>query len=179
MAAETHETHATTEASGETVFPPFDTTHFTSQIFWLVVLFGLLYWLMSRIALPRVGAILDDRATRIANDLAAARTAQEQAAEAQRQHDKTLADAKAAAQATAQETHRALAAEADAKRHALESELATKMAAAETQIAASKASAMSNVNTIATDAAHAIVEHLTGRAPDRAAIEAALAAQKG
>ena len=42
-------------------FPPFESATFLSQIFWLVIIFGLLYVLMSRVALPRVGAILDNR----------------------------------------------------------------------------------------------------------------------
>lgn len=172
---------ATTAAPGgahEAVFPPFDSTHWPSQLFWLAVLFGLLYVLMSRIALPRVGKILEDRAERIAADLNAARAAQTQAAGAQRVHEKTLADARAAAQATAQEAYNAVTAEADAKRHALEEELATKLSAADAQIEAGKAAAMANVHGIAADAAAAIVQQLTGRAPDRAAIDAALASQR-
>ena len=176
-----HDAHAaTTAAHGgtETVFPPFDPTHWPSQLFWLVVLFGILYLLMSRIALPRVGQILEDRAERIAADLNAARAAQAQAATAQQAHDKTVADARAVAQATAREAHDAVTAEADAKRHALEADLAAKLAAADAQIAAGKTAAMANVQSIAADAAAAIVQQLTGRAPDRAAIQAALASER-
>lgn len=177
-----HDAHsATTAAPGgahETVFPPFDPTHWSSQLFWLVVLFGLLYVLMSRIALPRVGKILEDRAERIAADLNAARAAQTQAAGAQRVHEKTVADARAAAQATAQEAYAAVTAEADAKRHTLEADLAAKLSAADAQIEAGKAAAMSNVHSIAADAAAAIIQQLTGRTPDRAAIDAALASQR-
>lgn len=165
----------TLHVSNESVFPPFDTSHFTSQLFWLVLLFGALYLLMSRVALPRVGRILEDRAARIESDLAAARGAQEQAAEAQRAHERTVAEARAAAQATAQEAHRLIATESDARRHAVEADLAKKLAEAETQINASKAQAMGNVRAIAADTAETIVQQLTGRAPNRAAIEAALA----
>ena len=174
--------HAATEAPGgahvETVFPPFDPSHWSSQLFWLVVLFGLLYILMSRVALPRVGQILDDRAKRITADLAAARAAQEQAAEAERVHHKTVADAHAAAQATAQQAHQAVASEGDAKRRSLDAELAAKLSASDAQIDASKSAAMSNVRAIAAEAAAMIVQQLTGRAPDQAAIEAALASEK-
>ena len=177
-----HDAHtATTAAPGgahEAAFPPFDPTHWPSQLFWLVVLFGILYLLMSRIALPRVGKILEDRAERIAADLNAARAAQEQAAIARQAHEKTVADARAAAQATAQEAHNALVAEADAKRQALEASLTAKLSAADAQIAAGKAAAMANVHGIAADAAAAIVQQLTGRTPDRAAIDAALASER-
>lgn len=175
------DTHATTQAPGgahEVVFPPFDTSHFTSQLFWLAVLFGLLYILMSKVALPRVSGILDDRAKRIAADLNAARAAQAHAAEAQKAHEKTVADARAVAQKTAQDARAAMSAQADTERKTLEMALAAKMQAADAQIAAGKASAMTNVSAIATEAAAMIVQQLTGRAPERAVIDAAIASER-
>ena len=56
--------------TGSAAFPPFESSTYLSQIFWLVIIFGLLYWLMSTIALPRVGAILENRRNRIEGDLA-------------------------------------------------------------------------------------------------------------
>lgn len=160
-------------------FPPFESASFVSQIFWLVVIFGLLYWLMSTIALPRVGAILENRRNRIEGDLADASRMQEQATAAGHAYDTKLAGAKANAQALAQKTHEELLAADDAKRHALEEELNGKMAASERQIADTKARAMGNVQGIARDAAAAIVEHLTGKPADRGAVEAAVSEAGG
>jgi F-type H+-transporting ATPase subunit b len=160
------------------VFPPFDAHNFLPQIIWLVIIFGALYWLMSRIALPRVENILGARQGRIAKDLDDARSMQDQAQAAGLAYDRTLADAKGRAQALAQETHDKLHAEAEAKRHALEAELNAKLASAETQIAATKVRAMSNVEGIALEAAGAIVRHLTGNAPSPDALSAASAARK-
>ena len=42
-------------------FPPFDAHTFASQLFWLALAFIALYLLMSRIALPRIGSILEAR----------------------------------------------------------------------------------------------------------------------
>lgn len=159
-------------------FPPFESSTYLSQIFWLVIIFGLLYWLMSTVALPRVGAILENRRKRIEGDLADAARMQEQATAAGASYDAKLADAKGRAQALAQKTHEDLLAADDAKRHALEGELNGKMAAAESQIADTKARAMGNVQGIARDAAAAIVEHLTGKAADPQAVDAAIAASK-
>ena len=61
---------ATPTLSGEkAAFPPFDVATFAGQLFWLAITFAALYWLMSTIALPRVGAILEERASTIARDL--------------------------------------------------------------------------------------------------------------
>ena len=159
-------------------FPPFESSTFVSQIFWLVVVFGALYWLMSRIALPRVASILQTRRSRIAGDLADAARMQEQAKAASEAYDKKLADAKARAQAVAQKTHETLLAESDARRHALESELNRKLAAAEAGIAQTKARAMGSVEGIARDAAAAIVEHLTGRPADPQALADAVSSAR-
>ena len=160
----------------ENVFPPFDAHNFLPQIIWLAIIFGLLYWLMSRVALPRVQGILDARRHRLAKDLDDAAAMQIQAKQAGEAYDKTLADARARSQALAQETHDKLHAEAESKRHAVEAELNTKLADMEKQIADTRSRAMANVSTIAGDAAAALIEHVTGRAPSREAVDAAVKA---
>lgn len=181
MASDAHKTgtevHGAAAEHGS-AFPPFDSEHFSSQLIWLALIFGALYLLMSRVALPRVAGILRDRGDRISNDLAAAKAAQAQAEAAGADLEKTLADAKGKAQAMGQEAHAALAAETEARRKTLEGELNAKLAAAETQIADTKAKAMANVETIAKDTAAAIVEHITGKPADPQKIAAALANAK-
>ena len=159
-------------------FPPFESSTFASQLFWFALLFAALYFLMSRVALPRVGKVLETRAARIAKDLDDAAAMQAQADAAGLAYDKTLADAKARAQATAQAARDRLAGEADAKRHALEAELAGKISAAEKQIGDMKARAMGNVEAIARDAAATIVQQLSGRAPSPDALAKAMSQLK-
>lgn len=156
------------------VFPPFDAHNFVPQIIWLVIIFGLLYWLMARVALPRVEGILDARRHRLAKDLDDAAAMQIQAKEAGEAYDRTVAEARARAQALAQETHDKLHAEAETRRGVVEAELNAKLSDMEAQIADTRARAMANVSSIATDAAASLIEHLTGRAPSREAVEAAV-----
>ena len=157
-------------------FPPFDPAHFSSSLIWLALTFGALYLLMSRIALPRVEKILGDRRAKIDGDLDAAKSAKLQADAAAAAHAKTLAEARANAQATAQKAREELAAQTDARRKTLEGELNAKLAAAEAQIGATKAQAMTNVSSIAHEAAAAIVQHLTGLTPDPKTVAAAISA---
>ena len=89
-------------------------------------------------------------------------------------HEKALADARARAKAIAQERRNALTSEAEAKRKTLEAELAERLAVSEAAIRATTVEAMGNVRGIAAETAAAIVERLTGRAPDRSSVEAAL-----
>ena len=159
------------------VFPPFDVSTFPAQLFWLVITFGTLYFVMSRIALPRVAKILDTRRLRIGNDLDVAAAAQKLAEEAGAHYERTLADAKATVQKSVQDVRDNLAADSNAKRKALESNLNAHLAEAEAKIAAGKAQAMDNVSAIATEAAGAIVRQITGRDADPQALAKAVAGQ--
>ncbi len=166
---------AHTEApAGHHEFPPFVAHHFPSQILWLVLTFVLLYVLMSRVALPRIGGILAARQRRITEDLAAAQRFKEQSEAANAAYQKALAEARARAQAIANETRQRQAAEAEATNKRLEAELHGKLAAAERSIAASRTAAMANVAGIAAETATAIVERLIGTAPAQPDVAAAV-----
>jgi F-type H+-transporting ATPase subunit b len=163
---------------GETTFPPFDPANFTPLLVWLTLSFGLLYLLMSKIAVPRVENILHTRAHNITKNISEANVLREKAEEAAAAHEKTIADAKAKAVALAQETHVRLNAETETKRLALEAELNAKLAASEEQVQAMKAKAMGNVEAIASETAAAIVQHITGKPADQKAIAQAIATIK-
>lgn len=170
---------ATTQAEvghepGHASFPPFDTSTFPSQILWFAVVFGGMYYYLSRRFLPAVGNVIAARRARIAKDIDEATAMQTQADQAAAAHEKSLAQARLNAQATAQAARDRIAAETDAKRKALEDQLAAKMAEAEGRIAVNRNAAMANVAGIAKDAAGAIVERLIGRSPDQAVVAAAV-----
>ncbi len=172
---------AGTNASGfareaETNFPPFDPANFAPVLIWLALSFGVLYLLMAKIALPRVQTILQARAHKISADIADANNLRARAQAASAAHDKLINDAKSRALELAQETHAKLHTENESRRAELEGELNAKLAASEAQIVEMKARAMSNVEAIAGEAAAAIVQRLTGKAADQAAIARAIAA---
>ena len=162
--AEKKATSAHTEQPGgpKGAFPPFEKQTFASQIFWLVICFVAIYLLISRIAVPRIGGILDDRAKRIENDFAEAQRDKEESEAALVAYEKALADARSRAQAIGTEIRDKVHAEAEEKRKALEAKLNGQLAEAEKAIAATKTAAMANVRGIAVDAASAIVERLIG-----------------
>jgi F-type H+-transporting ATPase subunit b len=168
---------AHTEAPAEKhAFPPFQSQHFPSQLVWLVLTFLLLYALMSRIALPRIGSIFAERSRRIGEDLAAAQRFKERSDAASAAYQKALADARTRAQAIASETREQQSGEAEATNRRLEAQLHEKLAAAEQSIAATRSAAMQNVGTIAAETAAAIVERLIGTAPAEREVAAAVAA---
>jgi F-type H+-transporting ATPase subunit b len=156
-------------------FPPFQSQTFASQLVWLAFTFVVLYVLMSKLALPRVGSIITEREKHIEGDIAAADRLKKESEEALAAYEKALADARARAQTIANDTRAKQAAEADAVRKKLEDQLNGRLAEAEKTIASTKEAAMANVRGIAVDAAKAIVERLIGTAPADSAVNAAVA----
>ena len=167
---------AHTEQPGEHkgAFPPFAKETFASQIFWLVICFVALYLLISRIAVPRIGGILEQRTKRIEDDFAEAQRDKEESEAALVAYEKALADARSRAQAIGTEIRDKVHAESEENRKTLETKLNAQLAEAEKSIAGTKSAAMTNVRGIAVDAASAIVERLTGAAPAAPAVAAAV-----
>ena len=160
-------------------FPPFDPATFGSQLLWLAITFGLLYFLMSRVALPRIASILENRSNRIAGDLAEAGRLKEETDAAIAAYEQALAEARQNAHAIAHKARDAAKAEVDADRARLEADLQERLDAADIRIAEVKNRALAEVDAIARDAADAIVETLAGARASEAevarAVEASLA----
>lgn len=154
-------TEAVTEAPSEhKIFPPFDATTFSSQLFWLVITFAIFYWLMAKVALPRISGILANRQDRISGDIAEAEKAKADSEKAAATYEKQLAEARAGAFTIAEEARTKAKAEADARRASIESDLQKKLAAAEARIGEIKARALADVGSIAGEAAEAVVKSL-------------------
>jgi F-type H+-transporting ATPase subunit b len=179
-AGETGHTTESTAAEGghQGAFPPMDATTFPSQIFWLVVFFGLLYLLMSRLALPKMAAVLANRHKTIESDLAKATALKNETETAIQAYEKALADARAKAQGIAAETRAKMSAEMDAERAGLEKKIGAKTAEAESRIATAKAQAMKDVGEVAAETAAEIVSELTGATVSKAEAVKAIAGLK-
>jgi F-type H+-transporting ATPase subunit b len=169
-------TVAHTEAEGghKAPFPPFEKSTFASQLVSIVIAFVALYLIVSRIALPRVGGVIDARQNAIDGDLAAAQKLKDESDSALKSYESELAAARARAQAISTETRDKLNAASEAERKTLEEQLSLKLADAEKTIASTRESAMSNVRGIAADAAAAIVQRLTGVSPDGESVNSAV-----
>lgn len=146
--------------SGEApAFPPFETWHFPSQLFWLTLLFGGLYIVLSRMILPRLSATMERRGDHIASDLDQAARLDEQAVEAQQALELRMAEARAKARDMANDARSKMEDEIARDTAKVDADMDEKLAEAEARISELRADAMANVESVATDAASAI----TGR----------------
>lgn len=161
-------------AHGSGGLPQLRYEYWPGQIVWLLIIFAVLYAILSKVFLPRVGRTMEARDERIAGDMAEARRLRDQAEVEARAAEAEMAEARARAQKTATDAKARAAADAAQRQGVLEAELNEKLSAAEARIRTSRDEAMSHVRTIAGETAAAIAGKLTGQAASGAEVEAAL-----
>lgn len=159
--------------------PQFQFEYWGGQIVWLLVLFAILYVLLSRVFIPRLRKALDDRQAAITGAVDAARAVQAEA-DAQAEGARAeLAEARGRAARTAAEAKAASNADAARRQAAEEAELGARLSEAEARIAATRDAAMASVRDIASETTAAVVEKLTGRVASPAEIGAAFTRVRG
>ena len=154
--------------------PQLDTRTFASQLFWLAITFGVLYVLMSRVALPKVQAVVERRQSAIQADLAAAEEAHRQAVSLRAEAEAALAQARDEAALLVKAAAEKATREATLAEQELGRSLAAEAAAAEARIEAAKQTALANVRVIAAEVATAATERLIGHAPAGDTVAAAV-----
>ena len=154
--------------------PQLNPLDWAPQIIWLIITFGILYLLMVKVVLPRIGGVIDARAAHIAKDLAEADKLRRETEEAIAAYEQALAEAKQKAHAIIDAGRTKLKEEMAAERAKLDQELGKKSAEAEARINAAKVSAMKDVSAVAADVAADIVRQLIGSVPSKAEIEKAI-----
>ncbi|MBP8072694.1 MAG: hypothetical protein KAY20_03940 [Brevundimonas sp.] len=171
------DTHASTEAAhgeGGGGLPQFEFQHWFGQIVYLIFLFALLYWLMAKVFVPRLRGVIDQRAATIADAVQTARQVQAEAAGQAQAAKAEVEAARASSRATAAAAKARVTDAANARAAEEEAVVNARIAEAETAIGKTRDAAMTNVASIASDTAAAIVERLTGKAPTAAEAAAAV-----
>ncbi|MEQ5869537.1 F0F1 ATP synthase subunit B' [Sagittula sp. NFXS13] len=144
-----------------------------NQVFWLIITLVVIYFILARVALPRIASVLAERQGTITNDIAAAEDLKSKAQHAEAAYDKALADARTEAHAIAQRARDDIKADLDVEKAHADAEISAKAAESQKAIDAIRASALENVEIVAKDTAAAIVSAL-GMTADEAKINAAV-----
>jgi F-type H+-transporting ATPase subunit b len=156
--------------------PQFDPSTFSSQIFWLVVTFVLLYWVVAKIAVPRIGEVLDQRARVIQEDLDRALALKGETDQAVQAYEKAMAAARDQAGEHMRAVTNEAKATADARTAELSATVGKQVAEAEARIAKAKEDALASLRGIAADTAKDVVAKLAGLSPSQADLDAAVTA---
>lgn len=154
--------------------PQLDPAFMPNLVFWLVVTMVAMYFLLSRVALPRISGIIEDRATAIANDLDQAAELKQKAVEAEEAYNQALRDARAEASKIAAETKAEIQVEIDAAIAKADAEIAAKTAESEKHIKEIRDGAMAAVEEVASATAAEIVAAVSPVKADAKALAAAV-----
>jgi len=178
MATETLEAAgAAAQGAGEAVgMPQLDITTFPNQIFWLLVTLVAIYLILTRVALPRIGAVLAERRGTITNDLAGAEELKQKALRAEKAYNDALAKARVEAAKIVAEAKAAIQANLDLEIAKADAEITAQSAESEKRIADIRDGALKSVTEVAKEAAKDIVAAFGGKA-DARAVNAAVAAR--
>lgn len=174
------ETHGAADAAEKAVgMPQLDFSTWPNQIFWLAVTLVAIYLILTRIAMPRISAVLAERRGTITNDLAAAEELKQKAVEAEKAYNDALAAARAEAAKIVAKARADIQADLDAATARADAEIAAKAAQSEARIGEIRAGAVASVTEVAKEAAKDIVAALGGKADARAVTAAVSARLKG
>lgn len=159
-------------AEAATGLPQLDTSTFGNQIFWLVIAILVLYWIISRIALPRIAAVISDRQGAITGDLMAAEEFKQKAKEAEAAYDKALADARSEANKIVAANKAEIQKELDKAIAKADAEIAARTAESEKRIGEIRTSAVEDARSVARDVTEELVRTFGGRADQALVSEA-------
>jgi len=154
--------------------PQLDPKNFSSQLIWLTITFVILYALMAKVALPKIGEVLEERQNKIDDNLAKAEELKSQSDAAAQAYETSLSDARTKAHDAIRDVKDKAYAEAAVRQSELNADLQTKIASAEQAINKARDAAMSGITDVATDVAASAIEKLIGEAPKDASVTAAI-----
>lgn len=160
-------------------FPPLDPANFAPQLVWFALTFATLYIVLSRVALPRVSEVIEERRDRIQRDLDSAERLKAETEDALAGYESALSDARSNASAIAREKREALNTEIEAEQAKVDEQIAAKVADAERRIGETKTKAMQSVDEIAGDTGAAIVKQLLDQDVSAADIRKAIPTSAG
>lgn len=175
---------APSAALADSALPQMDFSNLLTwtQLGWMAVILVVLYLVLAHWGLPQIGKVIENRAAVIARNLAAARTAKQDADQAVIMLGATLASARANAHAELAKALSEAKTKASAEAASLNARLEAKIAESEAQIEAARAAAMAAIRPVATEATGEILQKLVGVAAAQEQltpyVDAALAARK-
>jgi F-type H+-transporting ATPase subunit b len=159
--------------------PQLDISTYSSQVFWLLVTFVILYFLLWKVALPKVASVLSQRQSKVEQDLNSASQLKQEAEKILADYEAKLAEAKSEAQSVMKQTADQISADAAKKGDALTAKLDKKMREAEARIADAKNAAMANIVEMAGDTVSVATAKLVGVEVSDKDIKAAIKSSMG
>ena len=159
--------------------PQLDFSTFPNQIFWLLVTLVVIYFVLSRVALPRIGGAIAERKGTITNDLAAAEELKQKAVAAEKAYNDALVKARAEAGKIVAEAKAEIQKDLNLAIAKADAEISAKTAESEKHIGEIRAGALEAITEVAKDTAKELVAAVGGSVDAKAVTAAVTARLKG
>ena len=140
--------------------PQLNTEFWIAQIFWLVLIFSSLYLIIWKIFLPRVTYSIENRKSKVMNDLHEAQKLKESAEKKLSEYNKIIEDSKNEAKKIIEESNKVLSLDIEKKKQKFNNEIEKEIIAVEKEIKALQKSSISSINKIATEISEEVIKQI-------------------
>ena len=154
---------STNQAFGAEVgMPQLNPEFWASQIFWLILIFSSLYIIMWKIFLPKITDSIENRKSRIINDLNETQKLKENAEKKLREYNKIIEDTKKEAKKIIEDNKKKLENDIKSKKQKFNEEIEKELMSVEKEIKSLKKSSISSINKIAAEVSSEVIKQLVG-----------------
>ncbi len=160
--------------AAEAGMPQLDPKYWASQAFWLILVFTVLYFSISKFYLPKIKNNLDDRENRIKDDIEDANKSKELSENKLKEYEKILEDAKKEVIKIQIESKTKLDKDIQEKKEKIEKEIEKELIQAQKEITELKKNSISDIHNISKEIASNIIENISGDKLNESSIKAAV-----
>mgnify|MGYP001156996710 CR=1 FL=1 len=156
----------------EAGMPQLNPEFWTAQIFWLVLIFSILYFVIWKIFLPRIAYSIENRKSRIVNDLSDAEKLKESAEKKLKDYYQIIEKTKKEAIKIIKDSSKKLDQDIEKKKRKFNEELEKELIATEKEIKDLKKSSLLDVSKIATETTPEIIKQIVGAEVNKSNVSA-------
>ena len=167
--------HVNVSIAAEAGMPQLDPTYWASQAFWLIIIFSLIYFSISKIFIPKIKNNIDNRENKIRKDLEEASNLKEEADKKFKLYNESIAQAKIEAQKIISESSQKLNEDIQSKKNQIEKEIEKEILNAEKEIQNFKKNSLSKINLISEDVVSNLIKDIFGEEINSSSIKASVA----
>lgn len=160
--------------AAEAGMPQLDPTYWASQAFWLILIFTLLYFSLSKLFIPKIKSGIDNRENKIKDDLDEAQKLKEIAEKKLEDYEKSIIIGKKEAQKILFENKNKLNADIQNKKKIFEKEIDLEIKNTEKEIEKFKENSLKNISSISEEITSSVVEAISGEPINQSSVKAAV-----
>ena len=164
--------YANQALGSETGMPQLNPEFWAAQIFWLVLIFSFLYLIIWKIFLPKITYSMENRKSRIINDLDEAQKLKENAEKKLDEYNKIIEESKKKAKEIIEDSKKKLDQDIESKKQKLIDEIEKELVSAEKEIKSLKKSSISNISNIAAETSSEIIKQVINIEVNRSGVSA-------